>query len=343
MQQNRANPLLSRLGCATTIVMIMVLGIILRYFGGGPFSPGQLSAASPRQEPLSGYISHADFEAECSRCHAPWQGGAAERCESCHTDIGQQRLFRTGMHGRLPNSNDCGRCHTEHNGRDAAITKYDLDTFEHEWLTDFSLDKHHTGFDDRPIVCDDCHLQQDYAAAQIDCRTCHAAADPVFMDDHVTLFGDDCLTCHDGHDSMMSFDHSDVFPLEGKHADQECQACHMPTVMAGAPTNCSGCHAEPEVHAGQFGLDCVRCHTAVAWLPARLTIHTFPLDHGQESEIDCQTCHLQQYDQYTCTNCHAHQPDEVREEHVEAGILEFSNCIECHPTGLVDEIDHEDT
>jgi hypothetical protein len=341
MQQNRANPLLSRLGCATTIVMIMVLGIILRYFGGGPFSPGRLSAASPRQAPLAGFTSHADFEAECARCHAPWQGSAAERCESCHADISEQRSTRSGLHGRLPDTGDCSHCHIEHEGREAAITTYELQAFEHDLLTEFSLARHHFDFDDSPILCLACHTGQLYRATQIECQTCHAAADPRFMADHATLYGDDCAGCHDGRDSMASFNHQDVFPLEGGHAGLECQNCHTPTILADMPANCSGCHDEPAVHAGQFGLDCVRCHTISAWQPARLSIHTFPLDHGQIAENDCQSCHPRQYDQYTCTNCHAHDPDETRSVHIEAGIQEFSACIECHATGLVGEIDEE--
>lgn len=341
MQQNRANPLLSRLGCATTIVMILVLGIILRYFGGGPFSPGQLSAASPRQEPLSGFASHAEFEAACDKCHTPWQGSAADRCESCHANIKEQRLARLGLHGRLPDAGTCSRCHTEHKGREANITDFDLQAFEHDWLTDFSLVRHQANFDGGPIQCWDCHSQGRYAATWVTCRECHATAEPAFVDDHVALYGDDCRYCHDGHDSMVGFNHQAVFPLEGGHANQECRACHKTTVMAGTPDDCSGCHAEPTVHAGQFGLDCVRCHAIASWLPARLSIHTFPLDHGQERQNDCQVCHLRQYDEYTCTNCHAHAPDEVRKEHVEAGILKFSDCIECHPTGLVGEINED--
>jgi len=341
MQQNRANPLLSRFGCATTIVMVLVLGIFLRYFGGGPFSPGRLSASSPRQEPLSGFASHADFEAECERCHAPWQGSEAGRCESCHADVGEQRFTRTGMHGRLPDTSDCGRCHTEHEGREATITTYDLEAFEHDWLTGFSLARHWADFDETSILCDECHLHQSYAAAQVDCWSCHETADSTFMTDHAALYGESCHVCHDGLDSMVPFDHQVVFPLEGGHTGQECQACHTPTVSAGTPAECVGCHEEPAVHAGQFGLDCARCHTDVAWLPARLSIHTFPLDHGQEGEDDCQSCHQRKYDEYSCTNCHAHEPAEMRDVHVEAGILEFSDCIECHPTGLVGESDED--
>lgn len=341
MQQNRANSLFSRLGCATTVVMILMLGIFLRYFGGGPFSPGRLSAASPRQEALGGFSSHADFEAGCDRCHAPWRGSAAERCESCHADVGEERFARTGMHGRLPDTEDCGRCHTEHEGREAAITTYDLGAFDHDWLTDYSLDRHQVDFDDRPMLCEACHPGRVYKSAQIECESCHATADALFMADHTVVYGDNCQYCHDGHDSMVPFNHRTFLSLEGGHAGLECQVCHVPTVAAGAPADCSGCHDEPAVHADQFGLDCVRCHTVFAWLPARLSIHTFPLNHGQEQQNDCQSCHLRRYDEYTCTNCHAHQPDEIRAVHVEEGILEFSACIECHPTGLVGEIDEE--
>jgi len=247
MQQSRANPLLSRLGCATTIVMILVLGIILRYFGGGPFSPGHLSAASPRQEPLAGFASHAEFEADCSLCHAPWAGSAADRCQSCHVDIKEQRLARVGLHGRLPDAGECGLCHTEHKGREANITDFELQSFEHDWLTDFSLAKHQSNFDGRPMKCQDCHAQGRYAAEGITCHACHVTAEPTFIGQHIALYGDDCLACHDGHDAMVGFDHQAVFPLEGGHANQACGDCHEPTVLAGAPEDCSGCHVEVDL------------------------------------------------------------------------------------------------
>jgi hypothetical protein len=64
-----------------------------------------------------------------------------------------------------------------------------------------------------------------------------------------------------------------------------------------------------------------------------LTQHTFPLDHGGQGTIACETCHEQTYTEYTCTNCHEHDPVQTRELHVDEGILEFENCIECHATG----------
>jgi hypothetical protein len=76
-------------------------------------------------------------------------------------------------------------------------------------------------------------------------------------------------------------------------------------------------------------------------LPAHLSQHTFPLDHGEEGKIGCQTCHVQNYTTYTCTNCHAHEPTQVREEHESEGIFEFEDCVSCHPTGLEDEAEED--
>ncbi|MCP4427312.1 MAG: hypothetical protein GY803_22720, partial [Chloroflexi bacterium] len=78
-----------------------------------------------------------------------------------------------------------------------------------------------------------------------------------------------------------------------------------------------------------------------AWAPAQLSYHSFPLDHGEEGEIPCLTCHPSTYIEYTCDECHA--PAEMVNEHREEDILEIvGQCIECHPTGLEDEGDFED-
>jgi hypothetical protein len=157
------------------------------------------------------------------------------------------------------------------------------------------------------------------------------------MTDHNTLFGTDCLACHDGKDTMAAFDHDQIFVLDGAHATTTCIACHDNRQFSGTPNTCEGCHAEPDVHLGQFGTDCVRCHSTTAWAPATLTQHTFPLDHGRSSAAECSTCHTQTYAEYTCYGCHEHTEANIREEHLEEGIRDFADCIACHPTGLEDE------
>lgn len=103
------------------------------------------------------------------------------------------------------------------------------------------------------------------------------------------------------------------------------------------PHACHACHDEPTVHNDRFGQDCARCHSLDAWLPARLTRHTFRLDHGGSGSLTCETCHLETYSQHTCYQCHDHQPAEMRQIHTEADITDFEDCVACHPTGQGDE------
>lgn len=337
MHHRRAGPLYSPLGCGVAVLLVLILGAILYFRGGGPFSPGPLSAASPRNVPLEGFVSHAEFEGDCPLCHEPIRGVTIGRCENCHKDVAEQRKTDRGLHGLLPNVGHCQTCHTDHKGREAATTMLDLSSFEHERLTRFSLARHGSNYDGTAIACEDCHLEGRFNASMIDCIDCHTIAEPAFMADHAPLFGHDCLACHDGLDSSINFDHGQVFPLDGAHTQMECNACHIFPIADGTPDECVGCHLEPLVHAGIFGADCARCHTTTIWLPAQLTQHTFPLDHGGEGQIACETCHTKSYVDHTCINCHAHDPAETLEEHVEEGISEIEDCVECHPTGLKDE------
>jgi hypothetical protein len=46
------------------------------------------------------------------------------------------------------------------------------------------------------------------------------------------------------------------------------------------------------------------------------------------------TCHVRNdYSRYTCYGCHEHTPDNIRRKHVEEGIRQFDNCVECHRSG----------
>jgi mono/diheme cytochrome c family protein len=99
------------------------------------------------------------------------------------------------------------------------------------------------------------------------------------------------------------------------------------------PHLCISCHEEPEIHEESFGLDCVRCHSLTAWTPAVLTRHTFRLNHGSKENIACQTCHIEKYSENTCYECHDHDPNQMIDVHEAEGIVEFDQCISCHPTG----------
>ena len=216
-----------------------------------------------------------------------------------------------------------------------------MNTFDHERLTNFSLARHKTDYDATELVCQDCHSQGLGQAEKTDCVTCHQTASPSFLAEHEQLFGSACLDCHDGRDTMADFDHNQIFALEGAHTLLACQDCHADQYFAESVRECVACHAEPAVHTGLFGLDCGRCHTAIAWTPAQLTQHTFPLDHGTDANLSCDTCHVQTYAEYTCYTCHEHTPTEMREVHLEEGISDYENCIECHPNGLEEEFEND--
>lgn len=347
--QRRAHPFFSRLGCGAALFLALGLAAVVYARGGAPFSPGPLAAAGEQgvaplaagvtpaaQRDESPFASHAEFEDDCGACHAPWHGISAAQCETCHTNVAEQRRGTAGLHGLLGDTGRCQECHTDHHGRTASLTQVSTDIFDHA-QTAFSLVRHETDYEGAPMACAECHMTGDFTRANVDCLSCHTAAEPSFMTEHTALFGQDCLACHDGLDGMADFEHATVFVLDGAHATVACASCHAAQQFQGTPRECAGCHEEPAVHAGLFGLDCVRCHTTSAWTPAELTAHIFPLDHGEEGPQACAVCHDQTYTTYTCYNCHEHDPAEIREEHLDEGFRDFEDCVECHATGQKEE------
>jgi hypothetical protein len=508
--QRRQHPLFSPLAILPTLFLICGLSAGVYLSGGQAFSPGELSAVSRNGVELGGFLTHAEFGDRCSQCHAPFQGIEAERCETCHESVAQQRRTVSGIHSRFELVDECAHCHLEHagsgfdlgaaalanfdhettqfslvrhgldyqstpfectachetrgeftllitactdchrqaqsefmavhiqaygtdclachDGRDTlasfsveshaqvfALTGAHVDTscegchaggrfkevstqcvachsdpeahsgllgtecaachtsnawlpasldgvpFDHGGDTAFSLVTHTDGYDGLPLTCHACHPglpnSPSWSAGQgagttgrslawdsSECVDCHRTADLAFMDSHLTQFSEQCLSCHDGSGNMANFDHNLVWVLEGKHTLLECTACHANQVFRGTATECVACHPEPTLHVGLFGTDCAACHTAQAWQPARLTHHTFPLGHGDEGEIACETCHVTVYTQYTCYDCHAHDPAETEHKHLEEGIspAELPDCVQCHPTGREGEVERGD-
>lgn len=259
----RQHPLFSPVALLATAVLILILLLALWRTGGRAFAPGDLSAVARSPQQSGGFASHAAFADACTQCHEPWVGVTAVRCQACHTLISEQRAAAAGLHGRLA-TDDCTRCHSEHQGRD-----HDL----------------------------------------------FSAAFDQFTTDH----------------------HDALFPLQGAHAALDCAGCHANAQYAGTPEQCQDCHAEPALHHGLLGIDCVRCHTPTAWRPAQLTLHTFPLDHGDAGQIACAVCHASTFVSYRCDHCH--DPAEMVASHQKEEITpaELNNCIACHATGLKED------
>jgi len=316
---------------AAFLVIVTVTGYTFLN-GGELFSPGPLTAATTGSSPREGIRSHAEIQGRCTRCHRPWSGIDPQRCTACHTNVRDQVTAGDGLHGRLENPDACTHCHTEHQGPNANITAAALTSFPHHQFG-FSLIHHQSRRDGQPFVCVDCHADTNYRPSQALCRECHAALDAAQMTQHVIDFSEDCLACHDGSGNLAEFDHSTVFALDGAHAALSCTQCHINGIYAGLASECLTCHQEPDVHRDQFGTECGACHTTSAWTPARLLQHTFPLDHGSRSDVDCPVCHSLNYVTYSCYNCHEHNKPEIEQKHVEEKIHDFENCVECHPVG----------
>lgn len=253
---------------------------------------------------------HADVP--CTACHLDARTLADLRsapvdCVSCHAaDDPHEGRFGT----------DCAACHTP-DGWTPAL-------FDHN-LSAFPLTGKHTS-----VACESCHINKVFKGTPTDCYSCHAANDA-----HQGRFGTDCAACHNTTSwEDASFDHNlTQFPLTGAHVGLPCASCHVNNVFSGLSTACASCHAEPAFHAGLFaGMSCDSCHTTAAWRPAAFNWpHTFPLNHG--GGTSCATCHPNTLTAYTCYGCHEHNPDEIRNKHLEEGITNFTNCVSCHPTG----------
>jgi len=320
------------------MVLALFTGVYIKT--SGQLSPGRLSNLQRTGEPLGGFSTHAQFEHNCQHCHAPVHCVSDTHCQDCHQDVAEQRAQAAGLHGRLPNVTRCQACHIEHQGANADITRFAFANVNHESLSGFSLDHHLVDYAGAPMHCDSCHTQERILDETLDCLTCHAEADHDFLAEHVAVYGGDCLACHDGVDRLEGFTHDQVYPLDGAHADAPCADCHSEYVFAGTPRDCAACHSEPDLHAGQFGQDCERCHGALAWTPALMTQHTFVLEHGGAGTLACQTCHPETFARVTCYGCHDHMPADTEAAHLAqqwAGRQEVDTCQACHPTGAAGE------
>ncbi len=187
--------------------------------------------------PLNG----AHFELECRMCHS---GGTIDMeldtaCINCHqvNDVHQQSL-----------GENCVRCHGESGWTSDVL-------FDHD-LTRFPLIGMHS-----VVLCEACHLSPRFADTPGQCLDCHSQSDT----QHDT-FGTDCGSCHNPNDWLLwEFDHQSTgFVLDGAHADLNCQNCHKKgwDYQAKKQFTCVDCHRNDDIHSGEFGRHCSRCHNS---------------------------------------------------------------------------------
>lgn len=249
----------------------------------------------------------------CHLCHANGYTTFDQTiCSTCHQQIDAKFVqSHLQAYGEV-----CLACHD-------GIDTYGHN-FDHGKMT-FKLTGKHTALD-----CGACHTGarsiNDLKTTPQECYSCHARDDA-----HQGQFGTDCGTCH-ATDAWLpaSFDHSVTkFPLTGAHLKLGCAQCHINAVFTNLPSDCNSCHAKDDAHQGQFGIDCGKCHSTDAWLPASFdhTLTKFPLT-GAHTTLACAQCH--QSGLFTglaadCASCH---PDPT----FHAGLFAGVSCDQCHNT-----------
>lgn len=200
--------------------------------------------------------SHA--KVACADCHRRGLSQLTQSCASCHLD----------PHAGA-NSQACAACHNERN--------WDVprNFFIHE-RTRFPLSGAHAA-----IACEACHRNARAEALAItptECDTCHVRDRASASPNHIAAGFTNCGWCHSTTSFRGATYTHQVYRLEGRHAQQTCQACHGGSVFAGLAqggSNCLTCHqsdfnataAIPSVPdhtvGAPFGSDCNRCHDNV--------------------------------------------------------------------------------
>lgn len=302
-------------------------------------SPGPLSKA---HQSLNG-------PAQCASCHKVGAGSALLKCQECHQEIAQRIAQGRGLHARFANKEDCGKCHSEHNGEDFPLIHWEpsLKSFDHN-QTGYPLQGKHAG-----LECSQCHtpariqeserqlirmkdLRRTFLGVSQNCVTCHE-------DVHHGRLGQNCLQCHNFVDwkAASNFDHSKTrFPLTGLHAQVACEKCHTPAGPGKAPrftgipfARCSDCHADP--HHGSFAQSCETCHTTSGWkriAPAGQFDHSttrYPL-LGKHAQVGCLECHAggnfkKPVAFEKCSDCHTDQHEGQFAKRADKG-----ECSACH-------------
>ncbi len=300
-----------------------------------------LAAPSAKAQISPGVLSRAhstlDGTGHCTSCHDLARRPAQYKCLECHQEIRRRLDERRGLHPSLVGGDRrgsiCVTCHSEHNGRDFALIRWDAPVarFDHH-RAGYALEGKHAS-----LACQTCHqpsrisatmagtigvkdLSRTWLGLPPKCNGCHA-------DEHRGQLPSDCERCHnpvrwqDG----AQFNHDRArFNLSGAHVRVACQKCHAKVDDPKPYTkyreisfaDCIPCHNDP--HRGAFRQSCQKCHTTVAWKALQISAsfnHSttgYPLE-GKHQSLTCGVCHptsnfRSPVAHRRCVDCHRKDP-----------------------------------
>ncbi|HMC73628.1 MAG TPA: hypothetical protein VKG87_04950, partial [Terriglobales bacterium] len=202
--------------CCTAAVRAYPINSIVRTllrfaFVSALFFLGSILSAQAQISPGPLSRAHQTLEGSthCASCHK-FGGQAALKCLECHTEIAARLNAHRGLHasyGLNPaSSQECAKCHSEHNGEDFPLVKWTPTPtgFDHG-KTGYRLQGKHAA-----LRCNQCHTADRIApmervSIQVRdrsrtflglpqaCTTCH-------KDEHNGRLGANCQQCHNFED-----------------------------------------------------------------------------------------------------------------------------------------------
>lgn len=306
--------------CRYRLIVVAAVALVSSH-AIAQFSPGDLSRAHQSLEGMS----------NCAECHEVGKEISGAKCLTCHTEIKKSMDAQRGLHATALQT-PCVSCHKEHHGREARITLFEPERFDHG-KTSFMLSGKH-----KSVQCSDCHTKRNikneeilaivsrgrptYLGLESTCASCHE-------DRHRGVFGPDCQTCHgaSGWKPVQALEHSrTMFILVAKHKTVACEKCHTePTVGENRSrtsvlstrrfSNCSPCHTSPHTSAKFAAQLCSSCHTPNGWHEVRDRQFNHDLTNfrliGRHVTLKCTQCHNAEQGRKglrlahaLCTDCH---------------------------------------
>jgi len=202
--------------------------------------------------------------------------------------------------------------------------------------------------------CTKCHEHGKFGLDER-CLDCHGGIRRLVRDEagfHGRQGRNDCARCHPDHagrdfdlidwedGSEEQFRHQRTgWPLTGRHGELKCRDCHIPkyqqaNYLEGEPlerggrtwlgldTQCRSCHED--LHKGELGDDCSRCHGTSKFKPAARLDHSktkYPLT-GKHADVACNKCHLVQDKVFI--------PGPGGKQNPKFTGLAFKECSDCH-------------
>lgn len=174
-------------------------------------------------------------------------------CQVCHLDDAESKKIDTDCYSchRQDDSHNqqegkkCGQCHRTSSWLSEVRFDHDLSLFP-------LIGQHAV------IACESCHASSKFKDAETACVSCHQSQDV-----HKAALGDNCQDCHNANDWLLwDFDHAQTgFEIMGSHENLHCHQCHLKSGTGKKSSNaCVDCHRADDIHKGNFGSDCARCH-----------------------------------------------------------------------------------